>query len=97
VEGRRGNYNLNLSAIRQIGLTGVISSFRRDKCVKNADMDGVVQKKISRGTIGVGTHCNENLIYVFLKKELRGLSPNFQILPVGDSYIPRIGPHIFLQ
>jgi hypothetical protein len=49
VEGRRGNYNLNLSAIRQIGLAGVISSFsRRDKCVTNADMDSVV-KKIYRG------------------------------------------------
>jgi hypothetical protein len=53
VEGRRGNYNLNLSAIRQIGLTGVISSFRRDKCVTNADMDSAVQKKC-RGTIVIG-------------------------------------------
>jgi hypothetical protein len=24
-------------------------------------------------------HCNENLIYVFSEKELRGLSPNFHI------------------
>jgi hypothetical protein len=36
---------------------------------------------------------NENLIYVFLFWELRGLSPNFHIhVYVNDSYIPRIGP-----
>ncbi len=43
-------------------------------------------------------HCNENPIYVFPEKELRGLSPNFHIhVSVNDLYIPRIGPHIFLQ
>ncbi len=43
-------------------------------------------------------HCNENPIYVFLDKELRGLSPNFHIhVSVSDLYIPRIGRHIFLQ
>jgi hypothetical protein len=43
-------------------------------------------------------HCNENPIYVFPEKELRSLSPNFHIhVSVSDSYIPRIGPHIFLQ
>jgi hypothetical protein len=43
-------------------------------------------------------HCNENLIYVFPEKELRGLSPKFHIhVPVSDLYIPRIGLHIFLQ
>jgi hypothetical protein len=32
------------------------------------------------------------------EKELRGLSPNFNIhVSVSDLYIPRIGPHIFLQ
>ncbi len=42
-------------------------------------------------------HCNENPIYVFPEKELRGLSPNFHIHEsVSDLYIPRIGPHIFL-
>jgi hypothetical protein len=35
---------------------------------------------------------------VFPENELRGLSPNFHIrLSVSDLYIPRIGPHIFLQ
>ncbi len=44
------------------------------------------------------THCNENSIYVFPEKELRGLSPNFHIhVSVSDLYIPRIGPHILLQ
>jgi hypothetical protein len=43
-------------------------------------------------------HCNENLIHVFLEKELRSLSPNLHIHEsVRDLYIPRIGPHIFLQ
>jgi hypothetical protein len=43
-------------------------------------------------------HWNENPIYVFLFVELRGLSPNFHIhVSVSDLYIPRIGPHIFLQ
>ncbi len=33
-----------------------------------------------------------------MKKELRGLSPNFHIhVSVSDLYIPRIGPHIFLS
>jgi hypothetical protein len=41
-------------------------------------------------------HCNENP--AFPEKELRGLSPNFLIhVSVRDLYIPRIGPHIFLQ
>ncbi len=40
-------------------------------------------------------HCNENPIYVFPEKELRGLSPNFLIhVSVSVLYIPRIGPHI---
>jgi hypothetical protein len=45
-----------------------------------------------------GVHGNENPIYVFPEKELRSLSPNFHIhVSVSDFYIPRIGPHIFLQ
>jgi hypothetical protein len=40
-------------------------------------------------------HYNENTIYVFPEKELRGLSPDFHI-PLFVS-IPRMGPHIFLQ
>ncbi len=43
-------------------------------------------------------HCDENPIYVFSEKELRGLIPNFHIHgSVSDLYIPRIGPHIFMQ
>ncbi len=43
------------------------------------------------------THCKEISIYVFLEKELRGLSSPFHIhVPVSDFYIPTIGP-IFLQ
>ena len=41
---------------------------------------------------------NENSSYVFPEKELRGLGPNFHIqVSVSDLYIPKIGPHIFLQ
>jgi hypothetical protein len=40
-------------------------------------------------------HCNENAIYVFPEK---ASVKNFHILvSVSDSFIPRIGPHIFLQ
>ncbi len=43
----------------------------------------------------VNIHCNENPIYVFPEKELRGLSPYFHIhVSVSDLYIPRIAPHI---
>ncbi len=36
--------------------------------------------------------------YVFPEKELRGFSPSFHIhVSVSDLYIPRFGPHIFLQ
>jgi hypothetical protein len=43
-------------------------------------------------------HCNENPIYVFPEKKLRGLRPHFHIhVSVSDLNIPRIGPHIFLQ
>jgi hypothetical protein len=43
-------------------------------------------------------HCNENPISVFPGKELRDLRPNCLIhVIVSDLYIPRIGPHIFLQ
>ncbi len=53
---------------------------------------------IVRVVVHEGVHCNENPIYVFPEKELRGLSPNFHIhTSVSDLYIPRIGPHIFLQ
>jgi hypothetical protein len=56
----------------------------------------VVQAEIQR--VKFGRHCNKNPIYVFLSWELRGLSPNFHIhVSVSDLYIPRIGPHIFLQ
>ncbi len=42
-------------------------------------------------------HCNENPIYLFPEKQLRGLSSNFHIhVSVSYLYIPRIGPHIFL-
>jgi hypothetical protein len=44
------------------------------------------------------THCTENLIYVFPEKELGSLSPNSYIhVSVSNLYIPRIGPHIWLQ
>ncbi len=44
------------------------------------------------------THCNESTIYVFLFWELLGLRPNCHVhVSVSDLYIPRIGPHIFLQ
>ncbi len=39
-------------------------------------------------------HCNENPIYVFPEKEMRGLSPNFHIhVSVRDLYISRISAY----
>jgi hypothetical protein len=40
-------------------------------------------------------HCSENPIYVFLEKELYGLSPIYVL--ESDLHISKIGPHIFLQ
>jgi hypothetical protein len=43
-------------------------------------------------------HGTENPIYVFPEKELRGLNSNSYIhVSVSNLYIPRIGPHIWLQ
>jgi hypothetical protein len=43
-------------------------------------------------------HCNENPIYVFTEKKLRGFSLSFHIhVSVSDLYIPTFGPPIFLQ
>ncbi len=43
-------------------------------------------------------HCSKNPIYIFLFWELRGLNPSFHIhVSVSILYIPRIGPHIWLQ
>ncbi len=52
-------------------------------------------RKRGGGRVSFHPHCNEDLIYIFLFWELRGLSPNFHIhVSVSDFYIPRIGPHI---
>jgi hypothetical protein len=46
----------------------------------------------------IRVHCKEIWIYLFLKKELRGLSPNFHIhVSVSDLYIFTFGSPIFLQ
>ncbi len=46
----------------------------------------------------VTLHCNENPIYVFIFWELHGFSFYFHIhVSVSDLYIPRIGPHTWLQ
>ncbi len=48
--------------------------------------------------ISTTVYCNENPIYVFPEKKMRGLNRSFHIhVSVKDLYIPRIGPHIFLQ
>jgi hypothetical protein len=52
----------------------------------------------ARDSIFPHLHCAENPIYEFSEKELCGLSPNSCIhVSVSDLYIPRIGPHIWLQ
>ncbi len=59
-----------------------------------------VQSQVQRCTTPAlrSIFCTENRIYVIPEKELRGLSPNFyKHVSVSDLYIPRIGPHIWLQ
>ncbi len=61
----------------------------------------LAMRNVTRKTLPIkkwAPHCNDNPIYVFLFWELRGLSPNFHNhVSVSDSYIPRIGPHFWLQ
>ena len=43
-------------------------------------------------------HCNENPIYVFTEKELRGPRPNFHMhVSMSDLYIPTIGSPILVK
>jgi hypothetical protein len=63
-------------------------------CLRRFDTPGVVFR--IRATVRL--HCKENLIYVFLFWELRGLSPNSHThVSVSNLYTPKIGPHISLQ
>ncbi len=50
------------------------------------------------GRSRLSPHCNQKPNYLYPEKELCGLGANFHIhVSVSDLYIPRIGPHIFLQ
>ncbi len=43
-------------------------------------------------------HTATKIPFMYSQKGFCGLSPNFHIhVSVSDLYIPRIGPHIFLQ
>ncbi len=56
-----------------------------------------IEKNWQQRIPSLPTQCNENPIYVFPEKELPVFSHNFHIhVTVGDLYIPRVGPHIFL-
>jgi hypothetical protein len=60
----------------------------------------VLDERIYREIKGYrGRKCErENAVYILPEKELGGLSPNLHIhVSMSDLYIPRIGPHIFLQ
>jgi hypothetical protein len=69
---------------------------RNDDQTAEAEAEpGVVTVSVLQAN--VIAYCNENLIYVFLFWELRGLSPNFNFhihVSVSDLYIPR-AVHIF--
>ncbi len=74
------------------GPRAVPASYLHSKC------RSLIQSCMLPHAIPSPIHCNENLIYVFPEKELRGLSSNFYIyVSVSDLYIPRIRTHIFLQ
>jgi hypothetical protein len=56
------------------------------------------QREPYSSEVSFALHCDANPIYIFPEKELHGLSLNFHIhVSVSNLYIPRIGPHIFLQ
>jgi hypothetical protein len=78
-----------------------LSSSRPGQAVQSAREGGMDRpsqhKSHPAGSLSV-TNCNENPVYVFPGKELRSLSPNSYIqVSASDSYISRIGPHIWLQ
>jgi len=87
-------YNLNLKARTAATLAApskktykIRGVFRRAQGCNNSDT--VLHESI---------HCNENPIYGYLFWELRGLSPNYNILvSLSDLYIPMIGLPILLQ
>jgi hypothetical protein len=54
-----------------------------------------IADKYSMASFLLWMHCKENLIYVFLFWELRGLSPNFHIYVSGSNYIFPGSVHIF--
>jgi hypothetical protein len=55
------------------------------------------KNRLSKPYCVVNLHCTKNPIYVFPKKELRGISPNSYIyVSVSYLHIPRIGPHTYL-
>jgi hypothetical protein len=61
-------------------------------------MDVTQKRQLKKREKIFGLRCTENRICVFPEKELHCLSPNFYIYVfVSDLYIPRIGPHIWLQ
>jgi hypothetical protein len=43
----------------------------------------------------ISTHCNENPIYVFPEKELRGLNPDFTFMCLWMIYVSTGSVHIF--
>jgi hypothetical protein len=57
-----------------------------EKRTKHKDIQVILHSEIYKNI-----HCNENPIYVFTEKELRGLSPDFHIhVSVSNLYTPRI-------
>jgi hypothetical protein len=66
--------------------------------IKPTKIQLFVSSNFSKNFTGYVVTLYENPIYVFLEKELHGLSPKSYIhVSVSDLYIPRIGPHIWLQ
>jgi hypothetical protein len=52
---------------------------------REGTVDSVLHEAVNLPT----PHCNENPIYVFPEKELRGISPNFHIhLSVSEGFYP---------
>jgi hypothetical protein len=83
----------NLSADKSPALSDNFGNFQRRITFALASTFPICRHRSGRTP-----HYNENTIDIFPEKELRGLSSNFNIhVSASDLYIPRIGPHIFLQ
>ena len=98
---KNSHYRIEFLGLRAKGSRGKKKERRgrpRRRREEEGWREGGEEKKIEEEAGKRDVHCTENGIYMFPEKELRSLSPNSYIhMSVSDLYIPRMGPHIWLQ